>query len=369
MRNLKKEKRNIILGCLILAMFGCLNVAAYFLQESPSVYWNGQRFPVAINPKLEVNLEDFCRALALDYTIEGDKLLLGQSSQQVIELQPLLGNKSAPKNEKPLLVPIEGLCQQMGIPYTWDQNQQMIKLGDQTSNATEIPVLMYHHLLPNKDINGLFTDNNIVVSVEEFQAQMDFLKANGYQTISLSQLARYVQGEQLLPEKSVVITFDDGYLSNYTYAYPILKEAGFNAVIFLLTGFIEDTSQTFNPKAVQYLSWEQVHEMDDLFEYASHTNQMHRLGQNGRGVLSQASADEIVTDLRSSRQSLNNTPYFSYPYGHYSQVAINVLKQQGIQLAFTVTEGSVSIGDDPFLLPRWDVFRYRALASFEKIFS
>lgn len=227
-----------------------------------------------------------------------------------------------------------------------------------TGTPREIPVLMYHHLLPQNEVYGMYADNNIVVTVETFQAQVAQLKELGYQTITLSELNGYLKGEKMIPEKSVVITFDDGYLSNYEYGLPILKEAGYTGVIFLLTGYVEETPQEFNPRALQYLSWPQIAQMRNTFEFACHTDHLHRLNQKGRSVLLGADATDILSDLNQSRQQLNNTVYYSYPYGHYNQTLEQLLQDQGIEMAFAVNPKSVKLGDDRLALSRWDMYQY-----------
>lgn len=97
--------------------------------------------------------------------------------------------------------------------------------------AQAVPVLMYHHVSPSP---GLVT-----TSPENFRAQVRWLAGNGYTTIGCDDLARFLKGEPL-PAKSVLLTFDDGYLDNYVYAHPILAECGFKAALFLITGRIGD---------------------------------------------------------------------------------------------------------------------------------
>jgi len=96
--------------------------------------------------------------------------------------------------------------------------------------ANAIPVLMYHHV---STAPGLVT-----VSPRTFHAHMAALARAGYTTLSAAQLHGYLSGTQTVPDKSVVITFDDGYLDNYIYAYPVLKALGLHAIIFAVTGWI-----------------------------------------------------------------------------------------------------------------------------------
>lgn len=231
--------------------------------------------------------------------------------------------------------------------------------ADSAVTEPAVPVLMYHHILPEEDITGMFIDNNVVVSLEQFQQDIQTLKNRGYETISLRQLSDFVRNGAALPAKSVLITFDDGYLSNKQYAMPVLQEAGYTAVIFALTGWVEEHPQTFNPAGLQYLSWPELKQMRHVFQFASHTDNLHSLSWNGSGKLTAVSQQELADDLQRSVRKLQGTSYFSYPYGHYNATARQVLEEQGIDLAFTVNPVSVQAGDDPLTLGRWDMYQYR----------
>ena len=233
------------------------------------------------------------------------------------------------------------------------------RMADGDITRPSVPVLMYHHILPENEINGLFRDNNAVISLEQFKSDIQLLKANGYETISLRQLNDFVRHGAEIPAKSVVITFDDGYLSNRVYAMPVLEEAGYTAVIFTLTGWMEETPQTFRADALQYLSWSEIKKMRKVFQFASHTDNLHSLSWNGQGAMTTASKEDIAADLHRSMHKLQDTVYFSYPYGHYNEKTRDVLLKQGIELAITVNPVSVHAWDDPLALGRWDMYQYR----------
>lgn len=242
--------------------------------------------------------------------------------------------------------------------FTLTSAQQRGQAAGSDLTGASVPVLMYHHLLPEQELTGLFADNNVAVSVEQFRADMAALKAQGYRTVSLRQLSAFVREGAALPGKSVLITFDDGYLSNKIYAQPVLEELGYTAVIFALTGWIEAHPQTFDPRGLQYLSWPEIDGMKQTFQFASHTDDLHTLSWNGKGKLTTVSEAELAADLKRSVQKLQGTAYFSYPYGHYTVSARQVLAQQGIELAFTVEPVNVRSGDDPLTLGRWDMYQY-----------
>ena len=100
------------------------------------------------------------------------------------------------------------------------------------SHAKAVPVLMYHHVSPSP---GLVT-----VSPQIFAAHMEYLIAKSYTTLAADDFLDFLRGRREVPAKSVLITFDDGYLDNYVYAYPVLRRLGQRATIFAVTGWIGD---------------------------------------------------------------------------------------------------------------------------------
>ncbi len=230
--------------------------------------------------------------------------------------------------------------------------------------AKGIPVLMYHHLLEEEE--NPYEDNSAILSVEIFREHMDLLYKNGYYTVGLDELEKFVRGEIDLPKRSVLITFDDGYKSNYEYAYPILKEYGFKATIFLISGWNTDEVVSFDANELQYLSWTEIENSRDVFEYASHTHDLHRLDGNEQGYLITEPLDEIKHDLETSMRILD-TAYLAYPYGHYNEETLEVLNELGYRMAFTVKAGRVKPGDPPLELNRYSIFSYTSLRDFKRM--
>ena len=125
-------------------------------------------------------------------------------------------------------------------------------------SAPGIPVLNYHQV-EEKDGNPL------TLWPDQFEAQMAYLAEEGYTPITIDEMMDALENGAPLPEKPVIITFDDGYADNYEYAYPILKKYGFKATIFL----IYDFTNTYP----NYLTWDQINEMKEsgLIHFESHT--------------------------------------------------------------------------------------------------
>jgi len=231
--------------------------------------------------------------------------------------------------------------------------------------ATEVPIIVYHHILKEKENKKYH--NRTVVSYENFLKQMKLLHDYGYHTITLHQLEQFVHGKINLPEKSIMIHFDDGLKTNYVYAYPVLKKYGFHAAAFLITSRNSRPLQPFNPDAYQFLNWKEITKMGDVFEFASHTHALHNRGKDGVGNLVKVPDDMVKADLLKSRQLLHGTTYFTYPFGQYKKETIKLLKETGFTMAFTTKIGTVKPGDDPYQLKRHGIDPDTTLQQFKQI--
>jgi peptidoglycan/xylan/chitin deacetylase (PgdA/CDA1 family) len=226
---------------------------------------------------------------------------------------------------------------------------------------TPIVVLMYHHLLEQKDAGN----NPAVVTVENFKDQMQYLKDHHYQIIPLEMLNNHIKNNKRIPEKSVVLTFDDGYQSVYHYAYPILKEYGYKASVFMITSKIPDKAQPFSPHKLTYMSSEEMNKSQDIFEFACHTHNLHILNENKKSLLVEADKQEIIKDLKASKEFVQ-TKYFAYPYGQYNDLVVNTLQEDGVELAFTVNPGKVNKKSNKMHLNRIPIYNCTTMEQFKK---
>jgi peptidoglycan/xylan/chitin deacetylase (PgdA/CDA1 family) len=230
--------------------------------------------------------------------------------------------------------------------------------------AKSISILSYHHLLKNEE--NPFPNNDSVLSVENFQEQMKYLHDKNFNAITLDELEKFLRGEIKLPQNSIVITFDDGYKSNYIYAYPVLKEYGFKASIFMITKLITNEPTKFDPKTLQYLSWKEMKEAKDVFEYASHTNDLHRLDAKNKSFLVVQPKDVVYADLKKTQELLETT-YLAYPYGQYTKNTMSILNDLNFKMAFTTKSGTVKPGNDMLKLKRYVISPNTSLNKFKKI--
>ena len=221
-----------------------------------------------------------------------------------------------------------------------------------------VTVLMYHHLLPKAQA-GRLSGNSIVTYVEDFEAQLDFLQEKGYKTVTPQAVEAFFYNHTPLPDKAVLLSFDDGYLSNAEYAYPLLKKRGMCATVFLVTGHLGEAGQVFSLAAVQMVDEKTIQKTADVFTYACHTDDCHTI-QSGVAALCAASDRERAEDLKRCRAVISAIPggcdtVLAYPYGAYNEAVKASVKAAGIRLAFRASEGVVTADSDVYALPRFPV--------------
>ncbi|KXG76739.1 Poly-beta-1,6-N-acetyl-D-glucosamine N-deacetylase [Fervidicola ferrireducens] len=240
-----------------------------------------------------------------------------------------------------------------------------------TNNSSRITVLAYHHIIPGplpKDTKSLAT-----ITASEFEAQMEFLYKNGYYTASLKELEDFLYKKKDLPHKTVLITFDDGYESNYIYAFPVLKKYGLRATIFLIGSRIAEDEKEFNSQEkLAKLSWHQIKEMAEsgLIEFGSHTFDAHHY-LNGKPVTISTSSNDLEKDFEKLENLFRDKglprPFaFAYPYGRYNDDLIRAAKKF-YTLGFTINKGYVYHNSNPFELSRIIVPPHTGIEEFKKL--
>lgn len=205
--------------------------------------------------------------------------------------------------------------------------------------ATGIPVLNYHQI-NDKDHNAL------TVPVADFEREMAYLKADGYTSITPEQLSDHLKYGKPLPEKPVMITFDDGYRDNYTNAFPILQKYGFTASIFLVSDFMG--------RFDNYLTWEQVQEMSEAgINMESHTlSHVELAGLPHDELYKQLMGGKLATEWK----TLKFVKYMAYPCGNMDEAAMTAVKDCGYEGGFTVRYDLVHSWDDAYEMPRVPIF-------------
>ena len=215
---------------------------------------------------------------------------------------------------------------------------------------------MYHHIaVPPPGSNAV--ERDLSVSPARFEEQLRYLKEAGYRSISTIDLVYHLMRGYALPAKPIIITFDDGYIDNYTAAFPLLKRYGFTATFYIITDFID---RGFS----RYMTWEQIEEMAAAgMEIGSHSRDHPDLG--GKPY------NHLVWQILGSKQTLEahidgTVRAFSYPSGDYDDFVINVLESAHFWSAMTTAQDSTHTSDGTFKLTRIRVRGSDSLGRFQK---
>jgi peptidoglycan/xylan/chitin deacetylase (PgdA/CDA1 family) len=202
-------------------------------------------------------------------------------------------------------------------------------------NETPLPIIVYHKVDPRREL-GVTS-----LSPQRFKKQIIFLKTEGYTSISPQSLLYPIVDMMHRPVDSpryrpLAITFDDGYEGIYTYAYPILKESKFTAIIFVTTGYIgrrNKWDKSPGPR-FKHLDWVQIREMaDGGIWFGSH-------GVN-HGFLTKQNDSVAKYEIETSKKILEDglgqpVDFFSYPYGDYDKRITNFVRESGYKAAFSL---------------------------------
>lgn len=208
--------------------------------------------------------------------------------------------------------------------------------------VVRVPILMYHHIAdPPADADVFRRD--LSVRPVAFEGQLRYLEQSGYRPVTLTDLALYLTMGQPLPDRPIILTFDDGYRDNYTHAFPLLERFGFVGTFFLTTAPIDSQ----NP---DWLSWDEVTEMHAAgMQFEPHGYDHSDL--RGR------SYDFLVYQILASREAIEARTgeicrFFAYPSGRYDQFVIDVLRSAGFWGAVFTGQGATHSTGDLFVLRR-----------------
>ncbi|MBQ1202290.1 MAG: polysaccharide deacetylase family protein [Clostridia bacterium] len=222
-----------------------------------------------------------------------------------------------------------------------------------TVDAAVVPIVMYHGLLPEKARQGTY-----VIAPSLFESDLQYIQRAGYTPILMRDLLAYVEQGKPLPEKPIILTFDDGYYNNYAYAYPLLQKYGMKAVISAIarwSQFYSDTPAEANRPLYSHITWDQMREMTDsgLVEMQNHSYDLHHAdgGRKGASRLRTESVaayqtlleEDLTTAQRLFADKAGITPTtFAYPFGAMSPEAVPVLQKLGFRATLT-SESRVNV--------------------------
>ena len=235
------------------------------------------------------------------------------------------------------------------------------------SATRRLPVLMYHKVSANGPADGL------TISSFMLERQFHYLKQQGYNAILLSQLNAFVQRQQPLPDKAVLITFDDGYRDNLANMYPLLKQYGLTANIFLIAASVNVQSTKARQPEEGYLNAAELAWMDPAYvEFGLHSYDHKNYNE--------LNVEQLAEDIRQSKHTLGLLgvafqPCLAFPYGAYPKKDrqhqaqfFKILAENGIQLAFRIGNRLNPLPvKNPLLLQRLDIKGNMPFEKFTKL--
>ena len=212
-----------------------------------------------------------------------------------------------------------------------------------------IPVLYYHSVRPS-------ADNEVIITPEMLKTELQYLKKEGYTTLTISELNNHLLNNSPVPSKSIVITFDDGYMDNYDNAFPILKELEMKATIFCITSNLDGS---------YYLSTDAIKEMSDYgIDIQSHTINHPKLDS--------LTYTQQLIELKESKRTLESitgktVTSVAYPFGNFNEDTIRAAEVAGYSLGFTTNRGLADRNDNPLKIDRIYVSSNYDLETFKEV--
>lgn len=201
---------------------------------------------------------------------------------------------------------------------------------------------MYHYISKAPSGSDIYRQD-LSVSPQRFAEHLRYLDEAGYTTITLDDLLFALTQDRPLPQKSVILTFDDGYVDNFTYAYPLLKQHRMVGIFFILTEFASQGR-------AEYLNWAQIEEMaEGGMRFGSHSRDHPDLRNR--------SIDYLVWQALGGKEAIEehlgyHPRWIAYPSGGYDEQVIAVYKSAGYWGGVTTRQGATHTSEGPFDLRR-----------------
>ncbi|MDR6884467.1 peptidoglycan/xylan/chitin deacetylase (PgdA/CDA1 family) [Bacillus sp. 3255] len=227
--------------------------------------------------------------------------------------------------------------------------------------SKEVAVLVYHHI--DDQVQG-----SVTISTKLFERQLAAMQRQGYNFITMEQFKKFMKEGAKVPDNAVLITFDDGYESFYTNAYPILRKMRVPAVNFVITKDLDNPTATLLPS----LSREQIRTMRKEFaniDFQLHSDALHIM-KDGKPMLNNKFAingtmetdddlkRRVIADTKTCMTKLKEVnaaksiDAYAYPFGSYDEHTISYLNEAGVHYAFTTKAGLATVQTDPMQIPR-----------------
>ena len=230
----------------------------------------------------------------------------------------------------------------------------------------EVPIIMYHSILKDSSRSNKYT-----VTPAVLEEDLKYIKDKGYTTVTIADLISYVYNDTPLPEKPIVLTFDDGHYNNYGYLFPLLEKYDMKAVISIVGSYTDKFTETDEANLnYSYLRWKDIKELMDTgrIEFQNHTYSLHsntgkRIGTKKiKGETDEHYKSILKDDILKLQQEFEeNTNYFpqcfTYPFGGISNASLDIIKELGFKASLSCEQGINKLTKNPnslYLLKRYN---------------
>ena len=230
----------------------------------------------------------------------------------------------------------------------------------------KVPIIMYHSILKDPSRSNKYT-----VTPSVLEEDLKYIKDNGYTTVTIADLISYVYNDTPLPEKPIVLTFDDGHYNNYGYLFPLLEKYDMKAVISIVGSYTDKFTETDEANLnYSYLRWKDIKELMDTgrIEFQNHTYSLHsntgkRIGTKKiKGETDEHYKSILKDDILKLQQEFEeNTHYtpqcFTYPFGEISNASLDIIKELGFKASLSCEQGINKLTKNPnslYLLKRYN---------------
>lgn len=219
-----------------------------------------------------------------------------------------------------------------------------------------VAVLCYHNIATNEERENFPEEMEYTIDVVNFEKELKYLKKHNYNTLTMEEFYNWKKGNIKIPIKSVLITFDDGFLSNYKYAFPLLKKYNMNATVFVVGKFIEDANnENWNGNIKTYMTKDLIKKAKEEYkniEFCSHTYGLHY-----ENSIYENNIDEIEKDLIKNEELFGESKFLAYPFGAVNDRIISALEKCNYKLAFIYGPQredfrKANINDEDYKIPR-----------------
>ncbi|MBR0447711.1 MAG: polysaccharide deacetylase family protein [Clostridia bacterium] len=231
-------------------------------------------------------------------------------------------------------------------------------------DGVAVPIIMYHSVLPDRQ-------GTYIVHPDRLEQDLVYLRDNGYTTVTVADLIAYVDDGKPLPDKPIMLTFDDGYYNNYLYAHPLLKKHGMRAVISPIgsvSEFYSDHPAEQDKPRYSHVTWAQLTDMvqSGVWEIQHHSYDMHKTDVRKGVAQKKGERDSdyrtaLTRDLQKAtallKEQTGATPTaFVYPFGAYTKLTDPILREGDIRATITCEERTSVVTRNPDSL--WRLGRY-----------